>query len=72
MKPQTVTEMRKRMEELERQGYGDHILLISNDEECNGYHELYGQTEGTGPTFRYCTSLNPKKEFKQSPTILFY
>ena len=53
MIPQTVSEVIERLQKLKEQGYGDHILLVSNDEECNGYHELYGHSEGLGEPLQY-------------------
>ena len=42
MKSKTVNEVIAELQRLKKRGYGEHILLVSNDEECNGYHELYG------------------------------
>ena len=42
MKPKTVNEVIEKLLKLKQRGYGEHILLVSDDEECNGYHELYG------------------------------
>lgn len=53
MRPRTVSEVIDRLRILEKNGYGDHLLLVSNDEECNGYHELYGNGDGEGEPMRY-------------------
>ena len=37
-KPLTVTEIRKRLEDLEKIGMGDCPVFVSDDEEGNGYH----------------------------------
>lgn len=37
-KPLTVTEIRKRLEELEKNGMGDCPVFLTDDEEGNGYH----------------------------------
>lgn len=69
MRPQTVSEVITKLQELEKQGYGDHILLVSDDEECNGYHELYGQSDGDGGEFHY---YDDRKGYcTSSPSILF-
>lgn len=37
-KPLTVTEIKNRLEELEKNGMGDCPVFLTDDEEGNGYH----------------------------------
>ena len=47
MKQLTVKELRKLLQEAEKQGYGDRLLVTADNEEGNGYHGIwYGCTPG--------------------------
>lgn len=67
MKPKTVNEVIAELQQLNRRGYGEHILLVSNDEECNGYHELYGWYADEGEPFRYRNEQT--KQIETRPTV---
>lgn len=67
MKPKTVTEIRQLLQRLEAKGYSDRILLVSNDEECNGFHELYGDCSDYGTDFTFYNQYTRKRE--TLPTI---
>ena len=41
MKPVTIKEMAAIMSKAVKDGYGDCVLLVSDDEEANGYHALF-------------------------------
>ena len=69
MRPQTISEVIHTLKQLEKEGYGNHILLVSDDEECNGFHELYGWEMGAGEPFTYYH--DQLGERKTSPTIKF-
>lgn len=48
MKPLTVNELSALLEKAIKFGYGDRIVCVSDDEECNGYHCLYNHNFGSG------------------------
>lgn len=41
MKPTTVKELKKACDEQIKKGNGDKVIMISDDDEGNGYHYLY-------------------------------
>ena len=41
MKPITIKEMADLCLKAAKSGYGDYVLLVSDDEECNGFHPLF-------------------------------
>ena len=41
MQPMTVKRLKELCEEQIKKGNGDKIVILSNDEEGNGYHECY-------------------------------
>lgn len=41
IKPMTVKELRDACEYMIKEGFGDKHVLISRDDECNGYHGLW-------------------------------
>jgi len=43
MRPVSVKELAELLNKAVRENKGDYIVLVSNDEECNGYHELWTQ-----------------------------
>ena len=53
MKPLTVNELSALLEKAIKFGYGDHIVCVSDDEECNGYHCLYSRNFGSGYEIQY-------------------
>ena len=53
MKPLTVNELSALLEKAIKFGYGDRIVCVSDDEECNGYHCLYRHNFGSGNEIQY-------------------
>ena len=53
MKPLTVNELSALLEKAIKFGYGDRIVCVSDDEECNGYHCLYHRNFGSGEEIPY-------------------
>lgn len=41
MKPVSVKELAALLDKAIKEGKGDCAVLVSDDEECNGYHELW-------------------------------
>lgn len=41
MRPVTVKELAELLNKAVREDKGDYIVLVSDDEECNGFHELW-------------------------------
>ena len=41
MRPVSVKELAELLNQAVKQDKGDYIVLVSDDEECNGYHELW-------------------------------
>ena len=41
MRPLTVKELAELLNRAVAENKEDYIVLVSNDEECNGYHELW-------------------------------
>ena len=53
MKPLTVNELAALLEKAIKFGYGDRIVCVSDDDECNGYHCLYRRNFGSGYEIQY-------------------
>lgn len=53
MKPMTVIELAELLDKAIKFGYGDRVVQVSNDEECNGYHCLYRRNFGSGEDVCY-------------------
>ena len=62
MKPYTIDELASELRKLQTRGYGDHIVLVSDDEECNGYHALYGELFTEGEPYLYLNTETNKIE----------
>ena len=43
MRPVSVKELAELLNKVVAENKGDYIVLVSDDEECNGYHELWTQ-----------------------------
>jgi hypothetical protein len=43
MRPVSVKELAELLNKAIREGKGDCVVRVSNDEECNGYHELWNK-----------------------------
>ena len=41
----TVSELRQQLQKLEKRGMGDCKIVLSDDEECNGYHGAFCSAE---------------------------
>lgn len=41
MEALTVNKLLLACKQAIKDGYGDHKILVSDDDECNGYHELF-------------------------------
>ena len=41
----TVSELRQQLQKLENRGLGDCKVVLSDDEECNGYHGAFCSAE---------------------------
>lgn len=41
MKQLTITELRKALQDAEKQGFGDRLIVTADDEEGNGFHGIY-------------------------------
>ena len=37
----TVKDVYENMQKFIKQGKGDYVVFVTNDEECNGYHALW-------------------------------
>lgn len=54
MRPVLVKELAELLNKAVRENKGDYIVLVSDDEECNGYHELWDKINITqGETFGF-------------------
>lgn len=55
MRPVSVKELAELLNKAVAENKGDYIVLVSDDEECNGYHELWDKvniTQGEDVQFR--------------------
>lgn len=55
MRPVSVKELAELLNRAVKENKGDYIVLVSDDEECNGYHELWDKvniTQGEDFGFR--------------------
>lgn len=68
MKPKTVNEVVEELRKLQARGFGEHILQVSDDEECNGYHSLFGWSIAEGEKITYLNEETHKME--TSPSVL--
>ena len=62
MKPLTIKEMAAIMNNAVKLGYGDYALLVSDDEEANGFHPLFKAY--LSPAEDDVTYINEQKEEK--------
>lgn len=62
MKPLTVKELLVVLEDAVNKGYGDYVVQVSDDEECNGYHELWYTCFEKGGKF-VCNDNGKRKSF---------
>jgi hypothetical protein len=69
MKPLTVNELSALLEKAIKFGYGDRIVCVSDDEECNGYHCLYSRNFGSGDEIRYLDHKDGKIKYENSIII---
>lgn len=66
MKPLTVNELSALLEKAIKFGYGDRIVCVSDDEECNGYHCLYSRNFGSGDEIQYLDHKDGKIKYENS------
>ena len=63
MKPMTVKRLKELCEIEIAKGNGDKIVVLSNDDEGNGYHECYYEfTEDVAGTDMWGTIEEPEKK----------
>lgn len=53
MRPVLVKELAEMLNRAVRQGKGDYVVRVSDDEECNGYHELWDRLYVQGDDVEY-------------------
>lgn len=69
MRPVSVTELAALLDKAIKDGKGDCIVLVSRDEECNGYHELWdADTYEQGEDVEYLNERN-ERVYRNSITI---
>jgi hypothetical protein len=69
MKPLTVNELSALLDKAIKFGYGDRIVCVSDDEECNGYHCLYRRNFGSGDEIQYLDHKDGKIKYENSIII---
>lgn len=69
MKPYTVDELASTLRKLQSRGYGNYLVLVSDDEECNGYHPLFGAFVNEGEPFEYLNEQTHKLETENTILI---
>ena len=69
MKPLTVKELSALLDKAIKFGYGDRIVCVSDDEECNGYHCLYSRNFGSGDEIQYLDHKDGKIKYENSIII---
>lgn len=68
MKPITVSELSKVLVNLITQGYGECIVQVSNDEEQNGFHPIWGKIY-LGEDIDFVESMHKQIDKKSSINI---
>ena len=53
MRPVSVKELAELLNRAVKENKGDYIVLVSNDEERNGYHELWAQEFQQGEDIQF-------------------
>lgn len=68
MRPILVKELAELLTAAIKNGHGDSVVLVSNDEECNGYHSLYRHNYGVSEAedVRYYNEKTKQVEMKSS------
>lgn len=66
MKPLSVNDLAALCSTLQQRGFGEYIVKVSDDEECNDYHLLWSKKPYVGEPIEYIHG----KERLKSPTIL--
>lgn len=71
MKQLTVNDLLKWCNDAKAEGHGDKIVLVSDDEECNGFHALYDGLGLVGDTFdgiygAACHDMSPREAQKKA------
>ena len=68
MKPYTLNELIERLNMMQERGCGQHIVMVSYDEECNGYHPLWDWACYEGEPYQYLNEETGKME--KAKTVL--
>lgn len=68
MKPVTINELNKILVNLIAQGYGERIVQVSNDEEQNGFHPIWGEIH-MGGDVEFIESVHKQTENELSINI---
>lgn len=61
MKPLTIKELAATLQKAVKEGYGDYFISVSNDEEQNGFHELWENQLYVGTEIEYLDNGEMKK-----------
>ena len=56
MEPMTIKQLLEACQEAVNKGYGDKQILISDDDEGNGYHTLYFGFTTDDPSIKLCSA----------------
>lgn len=67
MKPYNVDELIEWLQAIKKHYGGEHIVLVSNDEECNGYHPLFSWAACEGEPIEFYDQITESMVTK--PTI---
>jgi hypothetical protein len=57
MEPMTIKQLLEACQEVVSKGYGDKQILISDDDEGNGYHTLYFGFTIDDPSINLCSAF---------------
>lgn len=71
MTPATVKELATLLNNVVEQGFGDFIVQVSNDDECNGFHCIWNKNSAMiGENVTYIDEKDNVK--KEKETICIY
>ena len=69
MRPVLVKELAELLSLAVKEGYGDYVVQVSDDEECNGYHPIYQHNFGIGEDVRYLDEKTNEMLYRNSLII---
>jgi hypothetical protein len=69
MRPVLVKELAHLLSLAVKEGYGDYVVQVSDDEECNGYHPIYQHNFGIGEDVRYLDEKTNEMRYRNSLII---